>query len=133
MLGLVLTRWEATPRALHYTPNRFFVLAITLTIAGRVIYSLWRAWQTWGGAVDRREWLASWGPPKRSRLAASYSATTSRTGPASDAASSHTPAGVGILLTSTSDVSFSHVNLLNRGDDGIRGTSVNNLPLNACN
>ena len=32
-------------------------------------------------------------------------ATTSRTGRASDAASSHTPAGVGILLTSTSDVS----------------------------
>lgn len=61
ILGLVLTRWEPSPRALHYTPNRFLVLAITLTIIGRVAYSFWRAWETWGGAADRQEWLVTWG------------------------------------------------------------------------
>lgn len=61
LVGLLLTRWEASPRALHYTPNRLLVLAITLTITGRILYSFWRAWETWGGAVDRQEWLVTWG------------------------------------------------------------------------
>jgi hypothetical protein len=61
IFGLVLTRWEPSPRALHFTPNRLLVLAITLTITGRVLYSFWRAWETWGGASDRREWLVTWG------------------------------------------------------------------------
>ena len=61
VVGLLLTRWEPSPRALHYTPNRFLVLAITLTIAARVAYSFWRAWETWGGMSDRREWLVTWG------------------------------------------------------------------------
>jgi hypothetical protein len=61
LLGVALTRWEATPLALHYTPNRLLVLAITLTITGRLMYGFWRAWQTWGGAVERREWLVTWG------------------------------------------------------------------------
>jgi hypothetical protein len=41
--------------------------------------------------------------------------------------------GVGILLTSTSDVSFSFVNVQNAGDDGIRGQGVNNFSLINCN
>ena len=61
LLGLLLTRWEPSARALHYTPNRFLVLAITLTITARVAYSFWRAWETWGGAADRKEWLVTWG------------------------------------------------------------------------
>lgn len=61
LLGLALTRWEATPRSLHYTPNRLLVLAITLTILGRILYSFWRAWETWGGAATRQEWLVTWG------------------------------------------------------------------------
>jgi len=61
VLGLLLTRWEATPRALHFTPNRLLVLAITLTITARIACSFWRAWETWGAAVDRREWLVTWG------------------------------------------------------------------------
>ena len=61
ILGLVFTRWEPSPRALHFTPNRLLVLAITLTITGRVAYSFWRAWETWGGAADRKEWLVTWG------------------------------------------------------------------------
>ena len=61
IVGVWLTRWEPTPRALHYTPNRYLVLAITLTIVGRIGYSFWRAWETWGNAVDRQEWLVTWG------------------------------------------------------------------------
>src|SRR5687767_3020053 len=47
IVGLWLTRWEPSASALHFTPNRFLVLAIMLTIAGRIGYSFWRAWQTW--------------------------------------------------------------------------------------
>lgn len=61
ILGLALTRWEPSPRALHFTPNRLLVLAITLTITGRILYSFWRAWDTWGGAANREEWLVTWG------------------------------------------------------------------------
>jgi len=61
VLGLALTRWEPSPRALHFTPNRLLVLAITLTITVRIAYSFWRAWETWGGMSDRREWLVTWG------------------------------------------------------------------------
>lgn len=41
--GLVITKWEATPRSLHYTPNRWMVLVITLLIAGRLLFGLYRA------------------------------------------------------------------------------------------
>ena len=29
-LGLALTRWERTPRALHYTPNRWLILLVKI-------------------------------------------------------------------------------------------------------
>lgn len=61
VFGLGLTRWEPSTRALHFTPNRWLVLAITLTITGRILFSFWRAWETWGGAVARREWLMTHG------------------------------------------------------------------------
>jgi hypothetical protein len=41
--GLLVTKWEATPRSLHYTPNRWMVLIITLLVAGRVLFGLYRA------------------------------------------------------------------------------------------
>jgi hypothetical protein len=44
VLGLVLTRWEPTPRTLHYTPNRWLVLILTFVVSARVIYGLWRSW-----------------------------------------------------------------------------------------
>jgi hypothetical protein len=44
VLGLMLTRWEATPRTLHYTPNRWLVLIVTFVVSARVIYGLWRSW-----------------------------------------------------------------------------------------
>jgi hypothetical protein len=43
IVGLLITKWEATPRSLHYTPNRWMVLVITLFVAGRVVFGLYRA------------------------------------------------------------------------------------------
>ncbi len=46
-VGLWLTRWEFSARGLHYTPNRWLVLAITLVVTGRVLYGFWRTWEAW--------------------------------------------------------------------------------------
>jgi hypothetical protein len=45
VLGVVLTRWEASAGVLHYTPNRWLVFGITVVVAARVLYGLWRAWE----------------------------------------------------------------------------------------
>ena len=61
MVGLAMTRWEVTPRSVHYTPNRPLVLTITLIVTARLLYGLWRAWHGWSSAVDDTEWLATSG------------------------------------------------------------------------
>lgn len=61
LLGLSLSRWESTPRSLHYTPNRWLVLAITLVVTSRLIYGFWRGWQTWRAGLDDASWLAASG------------------------------------------------------------------------
>jgi hypothetical protein len=61
MIGLALTRWEPGSRALHFTPNRWLVLAITLVVTGRVLYGFWRGWQSWRSAVDGSSWLVASG------------------------------------------------------------------------
>jgi hypothetical protein len=57
-LGLAVSRWEATPRGLHYTPNRWLVLLITLVVTARILYSFWRAWQTFQATPAGESWLA---------------------------------------------------------------------------
>lgn len=47
IVGLWVSRWERGPDALHYTPNRWLVLGVTLLVAARVLYGLWRGWSTW--------------------------------------------------------------------------------------
>ena len=42
IVGLLLTRWEADARALHYTPNSWLVLIVTLVVSARVAYGLFR-------------------------------------------------------------------------------------------
>jgi hypothetical protein len=61
VLGLALTRWERTPDALHYTPNRWFVLLITVAIAARLIYGFSRAWHAWRADTGDSSWLAESG------------------------------------------------------------------------
>jgi hypothetical protein len=61
LLGLTLTRWEMTPRGLHYTPNRWLVLLVTLAVVTRLLYGLWRIWHAWRAAPSDSSWLASAG------------------------------------------------------------------------
>jgi hypothetical protein len=61
VLGLVLTRWERAPHALHYTPNRWLVLAITLVVTARLFYGFWRSWEAWNSALDGTSWLVTAG------------------------------------------------------------------------
>jgi len=60
-LGLWLSRWEATPRSLHYTPSRALVLAITLVVTARLIYGFWRSWHAWHSTPGDASWLAASG------------------------------------------------------------------------
>lgn len=61
LVGLILTRWETAPDSLHYTPNRWLILAITLAVAARLVYGLWRGWHAWHAAGGDHSWLASSG------------------------------------------------------------------------
>ena len=63
LLGLSLSRWEPAHGALHYTPNRWLVLVITLVVTARIVYGVWRAWHTWHVSADDASWLASAGLP----------------------------------------------------------------------
>jgi hypothetical protein len=42
-IGIAITRWESTPRSLHYTPNRWLVLVVTLIVTVRVLFGLYRS------------------------------------------------------------------------------------------
>jgi hypothetical protein len=63
LIGLALTRWEATTRGMHYTPNRWLVLVMITTVASRMVFGLWRAWHAWhaGGETSAGTWLANAG------------------------------------------------------------------------
>ena len=60
-VGLAITRWEVTPASVHYTPNRWLVLALTLVISSRLIYGVWRSWHAWQTRVDDTSWIAASG------------------------------------------------------------------------
>ena len=61
VIGLWLSRWEATAQALHYTPSRFLVLTIMLVVASRLAFGLWRAWDAWRSMPGETSWLAASG------------------------------------------------------------------------
>jgi hypothetical protein len=42
LVGLELTRWEAKPEGLFYTPSRWLALLLILAIAARIAYGWWR-------------------------------------------------------------------------------------------
>jgi len=46
---------------LHYTPNRWLVLTVTLVVVSRMLYGVWRAWHTWHSTPDDASWLAASG------------------------------------------------------------------------
>lgn len=57
LLGLALTRWERTPRAVYYTPNRWLILLITLAVAARLLYGFWRIFHGWHTSGSDPSWL----------------------------------------------------------------------------
>ncbi len=60
--GTMLTRWEHTTGGrVHYTPNRWLVLAITLLVTARVLYGFWRGWEAWRASVESMTWVAASG------------------------------------------------------------------------
>ena len=61
LFGLVLTRWEVTPQALHYTPNRWLILIITLVVTARLLYGVWRIWHAWRASGSDTSWLQTAG------------------------------------------------------------------------
>ena len=63
LLGLALTRWERTATAIYYTPNRWLVLLVTLAVAARMVYGLWRIWHAWHTTGHDASWLAAAGIP----------------------------------------------------------------------
>jgi hypothetical protein len=60
-IGLRVSRWESAPEALHYTPNRWLVLGITALVTSRLIYGVWRGWESWRDRLDDTSWLAASG------------------------------------------------------------------------
>lgn len=62
--GLLLTRWEATPATLHYTPNRWLVLLVTFMVSARVVYGLWRSWSVARAGVYGTEMVLAFGIPQ---------------------------------------------------------------------
>jgi hypothetical protein len=60
VVGLALTRFEATSQGVFYTPNRWFVLGLTLLVAARIGYGLYRMEQAWVGDAHAA-WLAQQG------------------------------------------------------------------------
>ena len=61
LIGLAVSRWERSPGAVHYTPNRWLVLALTLAVTARLGYGIWRGWQAWTAVPGDTSWLAESG------------------------------------------------------------------------
>ena len=63
LLGVWLSRWEPTHQALHYTPNRWLVLAVTLLVTARLLYGAVRGVAAWTSGADRSVAIATFGIP----------------------------------------------------------------------
>jgi uncharacterized membrane protein YidH (DUF202 family) len=59
-LGLWLTRFERLQGALHYTPNRWLVLALTLLVALRIVLGFWWTWHRCPGCQVSRSSCPRW-------------------------------------------------------------------------
>ena len=60
VMGLALTRFETTSQGVFYTPNRWLVLGLTLIVAARIGYGLYRMEQAWVAGAHAT-WLAQQG------------------------------------------------------------------------
>ena len=60
-VGLVFSRWEEEGRGLYVTPPRWLVLLVTIVVAARLIYGLWRAWAAIGATKGTTDWITEAG------------------------------------------------------------------------
>jgi hypothetical protein len=56
LIGLWITRWERDDE-LHFTPNRWLVLAILAGVTARIGYGFWRAWESWQSGAAGGSWV----------------------------------------------------------------------------
>ena len=61
IIGLWLSRWEHGAEALHYTPNRWLVLAVTLLVTARILYGFWRGYHTLRYGAGDTPWTTAFG------------------------------------------------------------------------
>ena len=64
VVGLVVTKWEATPHSLHYTPNRWLVLFITIIVSARLLYGFYRSWVMTQAGFDGAAVVTAFGIPQ---------------------------------------------------------------------
>jgi hypothetical protein len=64
LVGLLMTRWEFRGSALHYTPNSWLVLLITLIVAARVMYGLVRSLIVAQSGVSGTALVSAFGVPQ---------------------------------------------------------------------
>jgi hypothetical protein len=53
LIGFELTRWESSRGVVHFTPNRWLVLTVTIVVAARLSYGVWRVWAAWQAGVEQ--------------------------------------------------------------------------------
>jgi hypothetical protein len=64
VVGLLLTRWEPAAASLHYTPNRWLVLLVTLMVSARILYGFWRSWKVAEAGIYGTEMVLAFGIPE---------------------------------------------------------------------
>lgn len=57
IVGLWMTRFETGADGVYYTPNQWLVLAVTVLVAARIAFGLWRGWQLWHSGAGSVAWL----------------------------------------------------------------------------
>jgi hypothetical protein len=63
VLGLLLTRWEPRPATLHFIPNRWLVLLVTVMVSVRIAYGFWRSLQTARAGIYGTQMVLAFGIP----------------------------------------------------------------------
>jgi len=53
LIGFGLTRWDSIRGVVHYTPNRWLVLTVTVVVAARIFYGVWRLWAAWRAGLEQ--------------------------------------------------------------------------------
>lgn len=62
--GLAITRWEPGARTLHYTPNSWLVLLVTLIVSARLVYGLVRSLMVAQSGVTGAALVGAFGVPQ---------------------------------------------------------------------